>query len=200
MVNRTKRPASTPPYLQLYDNVFIPSSDRTLARHPPVHHDDRAVLVIPMKVLDDVDKGLRVVVVRPQSVLIRRRLNDPRAQLVIVLQRSNRDLEQNSPVHGLLRTAESHAERLRLEIFPFDRPKLRILLSIFRRVRRSRFSTMIIFEAYLVALSQHDDGLCIMVPHHLPELHYSILHRMLRYDEFAIALETCKTTSLPPLL
>lgn len=46
------------------------------------------------------------------------------------------------------------------------------------------------YYTYFVALSQHDDGLRIMVPHHLPELHYGAPHGMLSYDELTIALKT----------
>lgn len=159
----------------------------------PIHHDDRTVLIISMKVLDDADEGLRIVIVRPQTALIRRRLNDPGAELVIILQRPNRDFQQNCPVHSLLRSAESYSERLGFEILSFDGPKLRIFLS--SSILRYKVSfllllhTIMLFETYLVALSQHDDSLRIVVPHHLPELHYGALHRMLRYDKFAVALK-----------
>jgi len=124
----------------------------------PVHHDDRTVLIIPMKVLDDADKSLRIVVVRPQTVLIRRRLNDPGAELVIILQRSNRDFQQDRPVHGLLRSAKSYPERLGFKILSFDRPKLRILLSDSILYYKSSFfftssHDYFISETYLIALS-----------------------------------------------
>lgn len=82
-----------------------------------------------MKVLDDIDEDFRIIVVmRPESTLIRRGLNDSGAELIIVLQWSNCDFEQNSSVHCLLRSAESYSERLKFQIFSFGGPKLWILL------------------------------------------------------------------------
>lgn len=124
----------------------------------PVHHDDRTVLIIPMKVLNDVDEGLRVVVVWPQTALIRRRLNDSGTEFVIILQRPDRDFQQDRAIHGLLRSAESHSERLGFEILSFDGPKLWIFLSdnilYYKKPRFLLLLHMIIlFETYLVALS-----------------------------------------------
>lgn len=67
---------------QLISSLFINKNDNNV----PIHHDDRTVLIISMKVLDDADKSLWIVIMRPQTVLIRRRLNDPSAEFVIILQ------------------------------------------------------------------------------------------------------------------
>ncbi|KAL0115421.1 hypothetical protein PUN28_010737 [Cardiocondyla obscurior] len=81
-----------------------------------------------MEVLNDTDEGFRIIVVRPQTVLVRRRLNYPGAELVVVLQRTYRDFKQDRAVNSFFCSAKSHSERLRLEVLSFDRPKLRILL------------------------------------------------------------------------
>lgn len=45
---------------------------------------------------------------------------------------------------------------------------------------------------YLVAFGQHDHGLRVVIPHHLPELHDRIFHRMLADDKLTIAMEAWK--------